>query len=55
MGETLNEVVAALPPPRRERVEARYQELRREAERLGQCHPVAAESPADITVEPKSK
>jgi hypothetical protein len=34
MGRTLDQVIAELPPDRRERVEARYEELRREVEGL---------------------
>lgn len=48
MGGTLDQVIAELPPERRERVEARYQELRREVEGLRELRQIAGKAQADI-------
>jgi DNA-binding XRE family transcriptional regulator len=48
MGRTLDQVIAELPPDRRERVEARYQELRREVEGLRELRRIAGKAQAEI-------
>jgi hypothetical protein len=42
MGRTVNEIIAALPKPRRERIDARYRELKDEVESLAELRKVAA-------------
>jgi hypothetical protein len=48
MGRTLAEVMDALPTDRRERVEARYRELKDEVESLRQLRKVAGKAQTDI-------
>lgn len=48
MGRTLDQIIAELPPDRRERVEARYQELRREVEGLRELRQIAGKAQAEI-------
>lgn len=48
MGRTLDQVIEELPPERRERVEARYQQLRREVEGLRELRQIAGKAQADI-------
>jgi len=48
MGRTLDEVVAALPEERRQRVEARFEELRQEVEGLSELRRVAGKAQAEI-------
>jgi transcriptional regulator with XRE-family HTH domain len=48
MGRTLDQVIAELPPERRERVEARYQELRQGVEGLRELRQIAGKAQADI-------
>jgi transcriptional regulator with XRE-family HTH domain len=48
MGRNLDQVIAELPPERRERVEARYQELRQEVEGLRELRQIAGKAQADI-------
>jgi len=48
MGRTLAEVMDALPKGRRDRVEARYRELKDEVESLRQLRKVAGKAQADI-------
>jgi predicted XRE-type DNA-binding protein len=48
MGRTLDEIIAELPADRRERVEARYQELRREVEGLRELRQIAGKAQAEI-------
>jgi transcriptional regulator with XRE-family HTH domain len=48
MGRTLDQVIAELPPERRERVEARYQELRQEVEGLRELREIAGKAQLDI-------
>ncbi len=48
MGRRLDQVVADLPPERRERVEARYQELRQEVEGLRELRQIAGKAQSDI-------
>lgn len=55
MGRSLDEVIAELPPARREGIEARYQELRQRIDRLGASHQIAGEACADTTAEPKTR
>jgi hypothetical protein len=44
MGGNLNEAITELPPERRERIEARYQELRREVESLRELRQIAGKA-----------
>jgi DNA-binding XRE family transcriptional regulator len=55
MGRTLSEVMDALPPSRRERVNARYRELKHEVESLRQLRKVAGKAQADIAAALKIK
>jgi DNA-binding XRE family transcriptional regulator len=55
MGRTLAEVMDALPKVRRERVEARYRELKQEVESLRQLRKVAGKAQADIAAALKIK
>src|SRR5277367_4062163 len=48
MGRSLDEVIAELPSERRERVEARYQELRQEIEGLRELREIAGKAQLDI-------
>ena len=48
MGRRLDDVVAALPEDRRERVEARFEELREEVESLGELRRAAGKAQAEI-------
>ena len=48
MGRSLDEVIAELPSERRERVEARYQELRQEIEGLRELRQIAGKAQLDI-------
>jgi DNA-binding XRE family transcriptional regulator len=48
MGRTLDEVIAELPPERRTRVEARYQELKQEVEGLRELRELAGKAQADV-------
>jgi len=48
MGRTLDQVIAELPPERRERVDARYQELKQEVEGLRQLREIAGKAQLDV-------
>ncbi len=48
MGRTLDQVIAELPPERRERVEARYHELKGEVEGLRELRELAGKAQADV-------
>ena len=48
MGRTLNQVIAELPPDRQGRIEARYQELREEAESLRELRQIAGKAQAEM-------
>lgn len=48
MGRSIDQVIAKLPPERRERVEARYQELRQEVEGLRELRQIAGKAQADV-------
>jgi transcriptional regulator with XRE-family HTH domain len=48
MGRTLNQVIAELPPERRERVEARYRELKQEVEGLRELREIAGKAQLDV-------
>jgi DNA-binding XRE family transcriptional regulator len=48
MGRTLAQVIAELPPERRERVEARYQELKQEVEGLRELREIAGKAQRDV-------
>ncbi|HVH75296.1 MAG TPA: XRE family transcriptional regulator [Stellaceae bacterium] len=48
MGRTLDQVIAELPPERRERVEARYQELKQEVEGLRELREIAGKAQLDV-------
>ena len=55
MGRTLDEVMDTLPKARRDRVEARYRELKQEVESLRQLRKVAGKAQADIAAALKIK
>lgn len=48
MGRTLDQVIAELPLERRERVEARYRELKQEVEGLRELREIAGKAQADV-------
>jgi transcriptional regulator with XRE-family HTH domain len=48
MGRSLDEIVAGLPQERQERIEARYRELKQEAEGLRELREIAGKAQADI-------
>ena len=48
MGRTLDDVIAALPEERRQRVETRFEELKQEVEGLGELRRVAGKAQAEI-------
>ncbi|HEY3910188.1 MAG TPA: XRE family transcriptional regulator [Stellaceae bacterium] len=48
MGRTLDQVIAELPPERRERVEARYRELKQEVEGLRELREIAGKAQLDV-------
>ena len=48
MGRSLDQVIAELPPERRERVEARYQELKQEVAGLRELREIAGKAQLDI-------
>jgi DNA-binding XRE family transcriptional regulator len=48
MGRTLNQIIAELPPERQGRIEARYQELREEAEGLRELRQIAGKAQAEM-------
>lgn len=48
MGRRLDDVIAALPQDRRERVEARFEEMKGEVESLGELRRVAGKAQAEI-------
>ena len=55
MGRTIDEVIAALPKQSRDRVSARYRELKQEVESLRQLRKVAGKAQADIAAALKIK
>jgi hypothetical protein len=48
MGRTVEEVMNSLPPERRERINARYLEMKQEVESLRQLRKVAGKAQADV-------
>ena len=48
MGRNLNQILGELPPRRRERVEARYRELKQEVESLRELRRIAGKAQLDI-------
>lgn len=55
MGRNLDEVIAALPPERRERIDARYRELKEEVEGLRELRQVTGKAQAQIATALKIK
>lgn len=55
MGRRLDDVIAALPEERRERVEARFEEIKAEVESLGELRRVAGKAQAEIALTLKIK
>ena len=55
MGRTLSEMIDALPKQRRERVDARYRELKDEVESLGELRKAAGKAQAEIAATLKIK
>jgi DNA-binding XRE family transcriptional regulator len=55
MGRTIDEVIAELPKESRERIDARYRELKQEVESLRQLRKVAGKAQADIAAALKIK
>ena len=55
MGRTLNEMIEALPKERRERIDARFRELKDEIESLRELRKVAGKAQADIAAALKIK
>jgi transcriptional regulator with XRE-family HTH domain len=48
MGRNLDRVIAELPPERRERIDARYRELRQEVEGLRELREIAGKAQLDV-------
>jgi transcriptional regulator with XRE-family HTH domain len=48
MGNSLEEIIADLPPERQERIDARYRELKQEVETLGALRKLAGKAQAEI-------
>jgi hypothetical protein len=48
MGRTVDQVIAELPPERRKRVEARYEELKQEVEGLRELREIAGKAQLDV-------
>lgn len=48
MGRTIDQVIAELPPERREQVEARYQELKQEVEGLRELREIAGKAQLEV-------
>ena len=48
MGRTVDQVIAELPPERRERVDARYRELKQEVEGLRELREIAGKAQLDV-------
>lgn len=48
MGRSLDQIIADLPPERQQRVDARYQELKREVEGLRELRRLAGKAQAEI-------
>jgi len=48
MGRTIDEVIAELPPERRERIESRYRELRQEVDGLRGLREIAGKAQRDV-------
>ena len=48
MGRTVDQVIAELPTERRERVEARYRELKQEVEALRELREIAGKAQLDV-------
>jgi transcriptional regulator with XRE-family HTH domain len=48
MGRTLSEMIDAFPKQRRERIDARYREIKDEVESLGELRKAAGKAQADI-------
>jgi hypothetical protein len=55
MGRTIDEVIAALPRERQDRIDARYRELKQEVESLRQLRKVAGKAQTDIAAALKIK
>src|SRR3974377_1955852 len=55
MGRTFSEAMNSLPPERRERIDARYRELKQEVESLRQLRKVAGKAQAEIAATLKIK
>jgi predicted XRE-type DNA-binding protein len=48
VGRTLDQIIAKLPPERRERVEARYRELKQEVEGLRELRELAGKAQVEV-------
>jgi DNA-binding XRE family transcriptional regulator len=55
MGRNLNQIIPELPPERRQRSEARYQELKQEVESLRELRQIAGKAQLDIATALKIK
>jgi DNA-binding XRE family transcriptional regulator len=55
MGRTLSEIIDALPKPRRDRIDARYREIKDDVESLRQLRKVAGKAQADVAAALKIK
>jgi DNA-binding XRE family transcriptional regulator len=55
MARNLNQIIAELPRARREKIEARYQDLRQEVEGLRELRQMAGKAQADIATALKIK
>lgn len=55
MGRTVNEVIAALPAPRRRRIERRFRELKAAVEELKEIREAAGKTQPDTAAALKGK
>lgn len=55
MGRTVDQIIAKLPPERRERVETRYRELKQEVEGLRESRKLAGNAEAEPGIAPPAR
>ncbi len=55
MGRSLDQIIAALPPARQQRIESRYRDMRQEVEGLRELRRITGKAQADIATALKIK
>lgn len=50
MGRNLNQIIAALPPGRQKRIEARYQKLKQQVDSLSELRQITGKAQAEIAL-----